>query len=63
MEKDKCVVFKKLIFANGGDRFKDNVPEKKICERLGVEMVLNVGGGKVRSRSKIIKDILERDGV
>ena len=40
------------IFANGGDRknVKD-IPEAKICERLGIQMVFNVGGGKVQSSS------------
>jgi len=44
------------IFANGGDRFADNIPEFKLCKRLGIEMVFNVGhGGKVRSSSELLK--------
>ena len=46
-----------MIFANGGDRFSDNIPEFKLCNDLGIEMVFNVGhGGKVRSSSDLIKN-------
>src|SRR5437870_737526 len=27
------------IFANGGDRKADNIPEYELCERLGIKMV------------------------
>ncbi len=44
------------IFANGGDRFADNIPEFKLCNDLGIKMVFNVGkGGKVRSSSELLK--------
>jgi cytidyltransferase-like protein len=44
------------IFANGGDRKYDNIPEYELCERLGIEMVFNVGhGGKIRSSSDLVK--------
>lgn len=44
------------IFANGGDRKEDNIPEYEVCRRLGIEMVFNVGdGGKVRSSSELVK--------
>lgn len=40
------------IFANGGDRFADNIPEALVCRELGIETVFNVGqGGKVQSSS------------
>lgn len=40
------------VFANGGDRRVDNVPEVLLCEELGIQMVYNVGrGGKVQSSS------------
>jgi cytidyltransferase-like protein len=45
------------VFANGGDR-KENVPvpEYETCERLGIEMVFNIGrGGKVRSSSDLVR--------
>lgn len=48
---------KPKIFANGGDRFADNIPEFKLCNELGIKMVFNVGrGGKVRSSSDLLKD-------
>jgi rfaE bifunctional protein nucleotidyltransferase chain/domain len=44
------------IFANGGDRFADNIPEFKLCNELGIKMVFNVGkGGKVRSSSELLR--------
>ena len=43
------------IFANGGDRKQDNVPEVAICAEIGSEMVFNVGhGGKVQSSSWLV---------
>lgn len=43
------------IFANGGDRFKDNIPEVAVCEELDIEMVFNVGGEKVASSSDLVE--------
>ncbi len=44
------------IFANGGDRKEDNIPEYEVCKRLGIEMVFNVGKkGKIRSSSELVK--------
>lgn len=44
------------IFANGGDRKDDNIPEYALCEHLGIKMIFNVGyGGKVRSSSELVK--------
>lgn len=44
------------IFANGGDRKPDGdpVPEVELCKRLGIEMVYNVGGGKIQSSSELV---------
>ena len=43
------------IFANGGDRKLDNVPEVAVCDEIGCEMVFNIGkGGKVQSSSWLI---------
>jgi D-beta-D-heptose 7-phosphate kinase/D-beta-D-heptose 1-phosphate adenosyltransferase len=40
------------VFANGGDRFADNIPEAVLARELGIELVFNVGqGGKVQSSS------------
>lgn len=42
------------IFANGGDRKEHNVPEDGTCEKRGIEMSYNVGGGKVQSSSNLV---------
>ena len=38
------------VFANGGDRTEDEVPEAKICKELSIEMVDGLGK-KIRSSS------------
>ncbi len=43
------------IFAKGGDRTLDNIPEVPVCEKLGIKMVFGVGGGKVQSSSWLIR--------
>jgi len=49
------------VFANGGDRFADDIPEFKLCNELGIEMVFNVGaGGKIRSSSDLLKEFAKR---
>lgn len=42
------------VFANGGDRKADNIPEYLLCEELGIEMVFNIGGEKIRSSSELV---------
>ena len=61
-----CAELRKLrpdIFANGGDRDKKDSrvknsslnPERALCERLGIQMVFNVGqGGKIQSSSWLL---------
>ena len=45
------------IFANGWDRFKEDVPEVETCNRLSIKMVFNIGkGGKIRSSSDLLKE-------
>jgi len=53
------------IFANGGDRKPEDadIPssEYKICKKLGIQLVFNVGkGGKIRSSSKLLKEYSEK---
>lgn len=44
-----------LVFANGGDRTKENIPESAICKQLGVELEFGVGGeNKANSSSWIL---------
>jgi D-beta-D-heptose 7-phosphate kinase/D-beta-D-heptose 1-phosphate adenosyltransferase len=48
------------IFANGGDRKMDNIPEVSVCEEIRCDMVFNVGhGGKVQSSSWLLKKYKE----
>lgn len=45
------------MFANGGDRFAENIPEAVLARELGIECVFNVGqGGKVQSSSWLTAD-------
>lgn len=44
------------IFANGGDRKENNVPEVETCKQLGIKMAWNVGGEKIRSSSELVKN-------
>lgn len=47
------------IFANGGDRVLDNIPEVDTCRKIGCKMVFNVGhGGKIQSSSWLVKKAL-----
>lgn len=47
------------IFANGGDRKLDNIPEVKVCDAMGCKMVFNVGrGGKVQSSSWLLMNYI-----
>jgi len=44
------------VFANGGDRReKEDIPEAEVCAELGIELVFNVGGGKVQSSSSLVR--------
>ncbi len=50
------------IFANGGDRFKDNIPEVAVCENIGCKTVFGLGqGGKVQSSSWLLKKFFEKN--
>lgn len=50
------------IFANGGDRRLDEIPEVAVCEEIGCEMVFNVGrGGKVQSSSDLVANARKHD--
>lgn len=49
------------MFANGGDRKSDNVPEVAVCTKLGIDMIWNVGGEKIQSSSELIDRIAEEE--
>tara|TARA_R110001599_G_scaffold266636_1_gene467481 strand:+ start:965 stop:1408 length:444 start_codon:yes stop_codon:yes gene_type:complete len=46
--------FKPDYFANGGDRYETNTPEMKVCKDLGIQMLWNIGGGKIQSSSELV---------
>lgn len=49
------------IFANGGDRKLDNIPEVATCAEIGCAMVFNIGkGGKIQSSSWLLKKHFDR---
>ncbi len=51
------------IFANGGDRFRNDVPEVETCKKLGIKMVFNIGkGGKVQSSSWLLGKYVKKAG-
>ena len=48
-------------FANGGDRKKENTPEMKLCDELGVQMLWGFGGGKIQSSSWLVDTAKEKE--
>lgn len=44
-----------IIFAKGGDRFIDEIPETKLCREIGVKIVDGLGK-KIQSSSELIKN-------
>ncbi len=43
-----------LSFANGGDQNNDTIPERAICQELGIELIDGLGG-KIQSSSWLLK--------
>lgn len=44
----------KLAFANGGDQNNDTIPERSICEGLGIELIDGLGK-KIQSSSWLLQ--------
>lgn len=44
-----------LAFANGGDQNNDTIPERPICEGLGIELIDGLGN-KIQSSSWLLKN-------
>ncbi len=42
------------IFAKGGDRYKDEIPEADICKKLGIKIVDELGK-KIESSSELVE--------
>jgi len=60
IDTDKSVcksleALKPHIFAKGGDRNTGNIPEKEICEKLGIKIIDGLGD-KIQSSSSLILD-------
>ncbi len=47
---------KTIAFGNGGDRVTDNVPEVLVATQSNVDLVWNLGGGKIQSSSDLVKN-------
>ena len=59
VDKDTTVchtlrVLKPHIFAKGGDRTIDEIPESRVCKELGIEMIDGLGE-KIQSSSWLLK--------
>jgi len=44
-----------IIFGKGGDRHSGNIPEKEVCDKLGIKIVDGLGG-KIQSSSSLINN-------
>jgi len=58
LDQDKSVcktlaMLRPDIFAKGGDRFRDNIPEKLTCDNNGIEIVSGLGV-KIQSSSNLL---------
>ena len=51
-----------LVFANGGDQNNDTIPEREVCERLGIELLDGLGD-KIQSSSWLLKADLKEPSV
>jgi cytidyltransferase-like protein len=61
-DRTVCASLRKVkpdIFANGGDRHQGNIPEDAVCQELSIKMADNVGGGKLRSSSILLKNVAD----
>ena len=45
-----------LAFANGGDQKNDTIPEKSICEKVGINLIDGLGD-KIQSSSWLLKKL------
>jgi len=45
-----------FVFANGGDQNNKNIPERAICEELGIQFIDGLGD-KIQSLSWLLKNV------
>ena len=60
-DRDKTVcktleIIKPDIFAKGGDRYKFEIPERKICEKYNIKIIDGLGN-KIQSSSELLKNV------
>lgn len=54
-------VLRPNIFAKGGDRTSDNIPEIEVCNENHIKMIFGVGGSdKPQSSSWLVENIIEK---
>ena len=58
---ESILLYKPDVFAKGGDRTIENIPveEKEACLRIGAQLIVGVGGGKVQSSSWLINAVVK----
>lgn len=44
-----------IAFANGGDRTNENTPEQGFCDAYNIDMLWDIGGGKIQSSSDLVE--------
>jgi len=45
-----------FVFANGGDQNNETIPERPICEELGIQLIDGLGD-KIQSSSWLLKKV------
>lgn len=61
-DRSVCESLRKIrpdIFANGGDRSNNEIPEAKMCKELGIKIIDGLGE-KVQSSSNLVKSLVEK---
>jgi D-beta-D-heptose 7-phosphate kinase/D-beta-D-heptose 1-phosphate adenosyltransferase len=57
-------ILRPFAFTKGGDRnAAENVPEFELCERMGCNVIFNVGGGKIQSSSDLVRAIKDAETI
>ena len=58
---ESILLYKPDVFAKGGDTKIENIPvdEKEACLRIGAQLMVGVGGGKVQSSSWLINAVVK----
>ena len=58
-----CVELRQIkpdIFANGGDRWLNNIPEVTVCQEIGTQLIFGVCGNKLRSSSELLNNYVNK---